>query len=55
MLRLAEKRRFLVRSPFAEVELLDERNHRRGPHIVTFEEEDKLLRVAPPTFVRLPS
>ena len=48
MLRLAERKRFITRSPFVEVELLEERRQRRGPHIVTFDEEDKILAVAPP-------
>jgi integrase len=48
MLRLAERKRFITRSPFVEVELLEERKHRRAPHIVTFEEEEKILAAALP-------
>jgi len=48
MLRLAEKKRFISRTPFAEVELLEERKYRREPHIVTFEEEERILAVAGP-------
>jgi len=48
LLKLAERRRFIVRSPFAEVEFLEERSMRRKPHIVTFEEEERILAVADP-------
>jgi len=48
MLRLAERKRFIARSPFAEVELLEERSARRKPHIATFEEEERILMVADP-------
>jgi integrase len=47
MLRIAEKRRLIAGSPFREVEMLEERKERRQPHILTFEEEEKLLAVAP--------
>src|ERR1041385_7671362 len=46
VLRLAERRRFISRSPFAEVEFLEERSMRRKPHIVTFDEEERILAVA---------
>jgi integrase len=46
MLKLAERKRFIARSPFVEVEFLEERSVRRRPHIVTFEEEEKILAVA---------
>jgi integrase len=48
MLKLAERKRFIARNPFTEIELLDERSVRRKPHIVTFEEEDRILAVADP-------
>lgn len=48
MLRLAERKRFIARSPLVEVELLDERKLRKRPHIVTFEEEDRFLMTADP-------
>lgn len=48
MLKLAERRRFIARSPFAEVEFLEERSTRRKPHIVTFTEENRILAVASP-------
>jgi integrase len=48
MLRLAERRRFIARTPFAEVELLEERSIRRKPHIATFDEEERILAVADP-------
>ena len=48
MLRLAERKRFVTRIPFVEVELLEERKGRRLPHIVTFEEEERILAGADP-------
>jgi integrase len=48
MLKLAERRRFIARTPFAEVEFLEERSMRRKPHIVTFDEEELILAVADP-------
>jgi integrase len=50
MLKIAARGLLLARSPFNEngVEFLDERRCRRQPHIVTFEEEGKLLAVASP-------
>jgi integrase len=47
MMRLAERKRLISRNPFVEVDFLKQR-HVRTPHIVTFEEEDKRLAVAPP-------
>jgi integrase len=48
MLTLAARQRLISRNPFAEVQLLEERQHRRRPHIVTWEEQNKLLAVATP-------
>jgi integrase len=48
MLRLAKRQRLITHSPFDEVEFLEERQHRRQPHILTFEEEQRLLAVASP-------
>lgn len=48
MMRLAERQRLIVRSPFTEVEFLEERSQRRQPHILTWEEERKLLHKALP-------
>lgn len=48
MLKLALRRRFITRTPFEEVEFLEERKARRRPHILTFGEELRLLAVAPP-------
>jgi integrase len=48
MLRIAERKRFIARSPFVEVEFLEERSKRRKPHIVTFDEEGRILKVAAP-------
>jgi integrase len=48
MLRLAQRKRFTTHNPFVEVELLEERKHRRVPHIVTFDEEERILGVAAP-------
>ncbi|HEY6769569.1 MAG TPA: site-specific integrase [Candidatus Sulfotelmatobacter sp.] len=47
MLRLAERKRLISRNPFLEVDFLKQRNL-RTPHIVTFDEEEKILAVAPP-------
>jgi integrase len=48
MLRLAERKRFITRSPFIEVEMLEERKQRRQPHILSYEDEQKLLATALP-------
>jgi integrase len=48
MLRIAERKRFVARSPFVEVELLEERSIRRKPHIATYDEEARILAVADP-------
>jgi integrase len=48
MLTLASRQRLIARNPFESVELLEERKTRRQPHILTFEEERKLLAVATP-------
>ena len=48
MLKIAERKRFIARSPFCEVELLEERSLRRKPHIVPYEEEERILQVADP-------
>jgi integrase len=48
MLRIAERKRFIARSPFVEVELLEERSIRRRPHIATYQEEERILAVADP-------
>jgi integrase len=47
MMRLAERKRLISRNPFIEVDFLKQR-YVRTPHIVTFEEEEKILAVAPP-------
>ncbi len=47
MLKIAARRRLITASPFSEVEMLEERKERRQPHILTIEEEKKLLAVAP--------
>ena len=48
MLSLACRQRLIARNPFVEVELLEERKARRQPHILTPEEQTKLLPVATP-------
>jgi integrase len=48
MLRLAERKRFIARTPFTEVEFLEERSIRRKPHIATYDEEERFLAVADP-------
>jgi integrase len=47
MLKIAERRRLITFNPFREIEMLEERKERRQPHILTFDEEKKLLAVAP--------
>ena len=47
ILRLAERKQFIVRNPFLQVEFLKSSNP-RPPHIVTFEEEEKILAAAAP-------
>lgn len=51
MLRLAERKQLIGRNPFVEVEFLKSRSP-RPPHIVTFEEEERILSVAVP-YIRL--
>jgi integrase len=48
MLRNAQKRRFIARSPFFDVESLEEKSIRRRPHIATYSEEERILAVADP-------
>jgi integrase len=43
-----EPRRAWAGCPFAEVDFLEERSVRRKPHIVTFDEEKRILDVADP-------
>lgn len=47
MMRIAERKRFIGRSPLLDVEPLKERS-RGAPHIVTFDEEERILSVAVP-------
>jgi integrase len=47
MLRLAVRQRLIAYSPFDEVEFLEERKQRRQPHILTFEEQHRLLAASP--------
>jgi integrase len=47
MMRLAERKQLIARNPFVQVEFLKQR-HPRQPHIVTFEEEERILAVAVP-------
>lgn len=48
MLKLAQKRRYLVRNPFDQVEMLNETRGRRQARILTFEEERRLMSTIPP-------
>jgi integrase len=48
MLTLAKKRRLIGQNPFGEVEFLEERKQRRQPHILTFEEQERLVAAAAP-------
>jgi integrase len=51
VMRLADRKRLIARNPFLEVDFLKEGNP-RTPHIVTFEEEERILALAPP-FLRV--
>lgn len=48
MLKLAARQRMIPRTPFEEVEFLEERSQRRQPRILSFEEQVKLEAVASP-------
>jgi DNA invertase Pin-like site-specific DNA recombinase len=48
ILKLAQRKRLITRTPFDEVGFLEERKQRRRPHIMTFEEEQKVQAVAEP-------
>jgi integrase len=48
LLNLAERQRLIARNPFGQVDMLDERKTRKQPHILTFEEQAKLMAVATP-------
>jgi integrase len=48
MMKLAERKMFVSDSPFRDVDFYEERKQRRRPHILTFEEEDRLLAAAMP-------
>lgn len=45
LLRLAERKQLIARNPFVQVEFLKQRSP-RPPHIVTFDEEERILRCA---------
>ncbi len=47
MMRLAERKRLIQRSPLLDVEPVKERSQ-RTPHILTFDEEERILSVAVP-------
>jgi integrase len=48
LLNLAERQRLIARISFGQVDMLDERKTRKQPHIVTFEEQAKLMALATP-------
>jgi integrase len=48
MMKLAARQRLIGRTPFEEVDFLEERSQRRQAHILTFEEQAKLEAVATP-------
>ncbi len=52
ILRLAERKRLIGRTPFREIDFLEERKQRRCPHIVPFEEEQKILTSSPERHIR---
>src|ERR1700722_2323596 len=47
MMRLAERKQLIARNPFLQVDFLKQRNP-HPPHILTFDEEEMILRVAVP-------
>jgi len=48
LMKRAVRQRFIGRSPFEEVDFLEERSYRRQAYILTFEEQKKLEAVATP-------
>ena len=46
--KLAERKLLISESPFRDVDFLEEHKQRRRPHILTFEEEDRVLNAAVP-------
>lgn len=48
MLKLAERQRFIARSPFAEVDFLEERLVRRQATVLSIDEQKRLEAAAPP-------
>ena len=46
MLKIAQRKKLISLSPFADLEMLEERKERRQPHILTFDEEERLLATA---------
>ena len=48
MMKLAERKMLINESPFRDVDFLEERKQRRRPHILTFDEEDRVLAAAAP-------
>jgi integrase len=48
MLKLAERQRLIVRSPFADVDFLEERSMRRQATVLSIDEQKRLEAVAPP-------
>src|SRR5882762_6948758 len=48
MLKIAARQRLIAESPFSGVDFLEERKHRKQPHILTFDEQNKLMATAPP-------
>jgi integrase len=48
LLTLATRQRLIGRNPFAEIEFLEEKKFRRQPHILSLDEQSKLIEVAPP-------
>ena len=47
-MKLAERKLLINESPFRDVDFLEERKQRRCPHILAFEEEDRMLAAALP-------
>jgi Phage integrase SAM-like domain len=48
MLKVTERQRLIVRSPFADVDFLEERSMRRQATVLSFDEQKRLEAAAPP-------
>ena len=56
LLKLAERQKFISRTPFSDIDFLNERSMRRQPHVLTFAEQEQLIACSTPflrTFIYL--